>query len=84
MFRSKAAIQELDKAVAELVRRNRRLDERCERFFAAHEAAVTEIQSLKARLATLEHSDFAKNRADYERERVQLAESMPDIPLWPD
>ena len=84
MFRSKAAIAEIDKALAQIIPRLRRLEDRFEAVFQSNESAVAKLLELERRLATLEQSDFTKNRDSYENEKRILAESNPQLPEWSD
>lgn len=51
----------------------------------AHCVKLTQlVEDLDNRLDRLESSDFARNRSDYQRVMGQLAEGMPEVPLYAD
>jgi len=51
---------------------------------AQHGKLGERLDELDGRLVRLESSDFAQNRQDYQRVMRQLAEGMPEVPLFAD
>ena len=59
-----------------------RLSENLKILKDSHAQLVNEFERLRDRIQKLEASDFVHNRKTYEKHLNELAEGMPDVPIY--